>query len=72
MRTYIQWNTLKGDSWTRYYFNILPTLLLSYDKNSFSMSPGEDLYHKELTISLDFLWLSFNIYFSWDIHQGLL
>lgn len=68
IRKYINWNTLKGDSWIGWRFYILPSLNLRYDKNEIN---GEG-YIKELWLSFDFLFCTFALIFSWSPHKQLL
>ena len=68
-RFYTNWNTLRGDAWTSYYFSILPHLEISYDRNEISDNDNE--YKKEIRICFEFLIIRSIVYFSWDIHSGL-
>jgi hypothetical protein len=70
VRKYGVLNTLKCDAWTMAYFNVLPAIEVHYEKNSFMQQKGEE-YHKELSISFQFLCFYWTIAFAWDFHEGL-
>ena len=69
-RKYIDFNTLKGDSWISRRFYLLPSLNFKYDRNSINTN-NEDSYCKEFSITFEFLFIYISIDLSWDEHNNL-
>lgn len=65
---YFNRNTLKYDSWTPAYFEILPRLCILYDKNSIT----QENYHEEIRIYIDWFFISFTFSIFWNNHINLL
>lgn len=68
IRNFINWNTLRADSWIGWRFNITPSISIRYDKNEIC----EEEYIKSLWVSFDWLCITCNLTFEWDKHKILL